>query len=248
MKIEHIEDAIGDPSQGRFKGAEWFIKPLDIIIGGAGGISSWTAMFLSRIGHKLSIFDHDHYEVHNMSGQFIDNNSVGQNKATAIINLCSRFSGDGIPDHQSFGFYDEDSPTSNVVISGFDNMKARRTMYNNWVEFLKNNPSERSSSIFIDGRLLAEQYQVFAVQGDKFNQVKGYYDYLFSDDEVEEAECTFKQTSHVAAMVGGMITSTLNNWITNKVHDAPVRRVPFFQEHFAPAMYQEVKMEPDESN
>lgn len=51
--------------------------------------------------------------------------------------------------------------------------------------------------IFIDGRLTAEQMQIFCVTP---KYISKYKEHLFDDSEVEDAPCTMKQTSHSAAM------------------------------------------------
>lgn len=54
---------------GRVKGAAWFpiLLKKDVMLLGQGGIGSWVALLLSRIGVNLFTFDFDHYEAHNMS-------------------------------------------------------------------------------------------------------------------------------------------------------------------------------------
>jgi tRNA A37 threonylcarbamoyladenosine dehydratase len=49
----------------RFKDAPFITEhPLDIIVIGAGGISSWAALFLSRLQHNLYVYDFDSFEVY----------------------------------------------------------------------------------------------------------------------------------------------------------------------------------------
>ena len=64
----------------RFKEAPWFLSVPEeekavihystINIGGAGGIGSWTALFLSRAGFYTYVQDFDTIETHNIGGQF----------------------------------------------------------------------------------------------------------------------------------------------------------------------------------
>lgn len=229
-------------SRGRFKDADWLVEPLSLIIGGAGGIGSWVSLFLSRIGHELHIFDMDTFEQHNMSGQFVSSDCIGLNKAVAVKRMCESFNQSSTVSIYTHDQYTDESVTNNVVFSCFDNMLARKLMYSKWVDYLKNNPEKRKESIFIDGRLLAEQYQIFTVQGDDFKSVMKYYEFLFEDSEVEEAECTFKQTSHVASMIASNMVSVFNNWVSNKVLGMSIRNVPFYQEHFTPAFYSQIDM------
>jgi len=242
--IKKIDLAEAHESVSRFKGAEWMVEPLDILLLGAGGIGSWTGFFLSRIGHNLSVFDDDTYEVGNMSGQFVANCGVGVQKSEALVDLMYGFSGEAQTfNHSNYGRYEENSMTSPITIACFDNMASRRLAFDKWFNYLRENPDKRKDAIFIDGRLLAELFQIFTIQGSDIKQIKKYYKYLFSDDVVEPEDCSLKQTSHVAAMIGAEITSTFNNWIANKVTGINFRKVPFYQERFTPTIMQKLKSE-----
>jgi molybdopterin/thiamine biosynthesis adenylyltransferase len=242
MTIQPVNAADVLESRTRFKDADWLVEPLSIIIGGAGGIGSWVSLFLSRIGHELHIYDMDTFESHNMSGQFVDNSCIGLNKAEAVKKMCEDFNQEETLTIHTHSEYTLDSPDNPIVFSCFDNMAARRIMFTKWVELLKANPEIRKEAIFIDGRLLAEQFQIFTIQGDDIKAIKKYFSYLFNDDEIEEAICTFKQTSHIASMIGGNMISVFNNWVTNKVLDIQLRNVPFFYEQYTPIFYSQMDM------
>ena len=60
---------------------------------------------------------------------------------------------------------------------------------------------------FIDGRLTAEQLQIYCV---KYQDIERYRtEALFSDSDVPDAPCTMKQTSHVAAMIASYMVISL---------------------------------------
>ena len=71
--IEDITEETQISAQyNRFKGADWFeiVQEQDVILAGLGGIGSWVSLFLSRLGPKtISLYDDDHFEEHNLSGQ-----------------------------------------------------------------------------------------------------------------------------------------------------------------------------------
>lgn len=217
----------------RFKDAPFITEePLDIIIGGAGGISSWLIVLLSRLQHNLHIYDFDSYEAHNLSGQLIDIQSIGKNKAEAIKELALKLSGN--TDIDCYGKYEESSMASNIMICGFDNMEARKTFFNNWLAFVETQ-EDKSSCIYIDGRLTAETFQIFTLVGDDVNKIKIYQEYqLFADGEVEEAICTFKQTSHIAAMIASMMVANFTNYLVNYKEKDDIRAVQYYIEYISP--------------
>jgi hypothetical protein len=127
--------------------------------------------------------------------------------------------------------YDSDSIKHRYMFSGFDNMQARKDMFNNFIVYVNSWKEDGGSEtpIFIDGRLSAEQLQIFCVTPDKIEEYKKH---LFNDDEVEDAPCTFKQTSHAAAMIASHMVGFFTNHYTNNVIGEIVRDVPFKWEYF----------------
>ena len=107
-------------STERFKDAPWFDPKgeIEVIIGGAGGIGSWLALFLARQNVQISIFDMDTVEEVNLGGQFFNNNDIGQTKVQAISDWCESFTRNALDTNLE---YTKDSPTHKYVFSCFDN-------------------------------------------------------------------------------------------------------------------------------
>lgn len=101
---------------------------------------------------------------------------------------------------------------------------------------LSNVPGD--TPIFIDGRLRAEQMQIFCVTPDNIEE---YEKHLFDDSEVEDAPCTLKQTSHSAAMIASHMTAFFTNHLTNNNSGDIDRTVPFLWEYFIPLDYLKVE-------
>lgn len=223
---------------GRVKGAEWFssLYKKDILVLGAGGIGSWLSLFLSRLGCNLYIYDMDIYEEHNMTGQAVMQEHIGKLKTEAIKDTIGRFS----PDCEVTieGEYKEESMSNDIVLCGFDNMKARKIAFDNWKKLVDETPEEgKKSFLFVDGRLNAEHLQIFSIRGDSVENIEKYKkEYLFDDAEVQEQDCTFKQTTHCAGMIASKMVSFLVNWSYNE-NIAPIRSVPFFYEYLPPLNY-----------
>jgi molybdopterin/thiamine biosynthesis adenylyltransferase len=230
----------------RFKGASWFenMKDAEIIVAGVGGIGSWVTLLLSRMTpSNIVLFDDDNVELTNMAGQCYMEESIGESKVTAMQNVCEKMSR-----YKSIlGFQEKfnyDSATADIMICGFDNMFARRTFYNAWKQrVIKKAPEERSKCILIDGRLLMEEFQVFALTGDGVENMKIYEDrFLFSDSEMVEPLCSQKQTSHMAAMIASVMVGILTNFLSPcKEWEFP-RKVPFLTEFDMPSMMFKTQM------
>lgn len=211
----------------RFKEAPWFSeRPEEVMIGGAGGIGSWLAFFLARAGFNITIYDFDILEEHNLGGQLYKTEDVGLKKVDALYHILQQYT-----DRQVTAFdqrITDTSPFNHFMFSAFDNMQARKDLFAVWKRNMYNNPV---APLFIDGRLEAEQMQIFCVTPANVAQ---YEEQLFDDSEVEEAACSYRQTSHSAAMIAAKMTSFFTNHITNIYERENMREVPFYYEYFIP--------------
>lgn len=214
----------------RFSDLMWYDPNfLEIIVGGAGGIGSWFATLVSRIGFKsMYLYDMDEIDTTNLGGQLYKESQVGVNKALAVKNNISEFSGSEI---YTGGRYDSNSLISPVMVSCFDSMEARKTFFEGWCE------AGDSRQIFIDGRMLAESFQIFVVvpgQEDRYRET------LFGDGEVQDQPCSAKATSHCGAMIASMMVTILTNYMSNHKFNADIREVPFKVEVELPLLNQTI--------
>jgi molybdopterin/thiamine biosynthesis adenylyltransferase len=224
----------------RFSSASWYeaVQKQSIILAGVGGIGSWTTFLLSRLDPKqMFIYDDDKVEDVNLAGQLFSSQDVGKNKVDCMATFVSSYS----IFNKIFcvsNRYIAGDPTSNIMICGFDNMNARKTFFSSWFDHVMNlRESMRRECLFIDGRLNAYEFQVFAICGDDVNGINTYSDnYLFDDAESEGEVCSFKQTTYCASMIASIITNIFVNFVNNLVHDIPFD-VPFKTYYNANMMY-----------
>lgn len=212
----------------RFQGAEWFDpdKQETVVVGGAGGIGSWCSLFLARANFKVILIDFDIFEEHNLGGQFVELSGINQHKVSAIQDAISKFTTNRISTFTER--IDESSMTHKYMFGGFDNMTARKDMFNIW----KRSWESYNSPLLIDGRLNLETFQIFCVTpntADKYEK-----EYLFGEGEALEAICSMKQTSHAAAMIGAHMVGFFTNHICNVKLQNKVREIPFMYEYAIP--------------
>ena len=163
----------------RFKDADWLPKNKEaVLVGGAGGIGSWVTFFLTKIGFNAYLYDFDTVETHNLGGQLFKQNAVGKPKVEAVREVVEEYCGVQISTFQEK--ITETSPGHMYCVSAFDNMEARKTMFNTWKKFALLYPE---TAIFIDGRLELESFQIFCVTPDR---IADYEKHLFSDSVIEE--------------------------------------------------------------
>lgn len=228
----------------RFSGALWYdrIRTKIILLAGLGGIGSYVAFLLSRMHpFRIVMYDDDVVESANISGQLYCMEDIGECKVNAIYNTMKRFS----------NFYNanalreritDGTPASDIMICGFDNMEARKTFYRVWKTHVRCSDN-KDKCLFIDGRLAAEEFQVFAIKGDD-ERAMGIYEeeWLFNDSEAEETLCSYKQTTFMANMIGSVMVNLFVNFVANEYDPVFPRDVPFLTAYNASTMYFKVEM------
>lgn len=244
---ENSGSVLMDEYTSRFNGAIWYekVQQLSVILGGAGGISSYVGFLLSRLKiNNIKVYDPDIVEAVNMSGQFYPISAIGTEKVLALSKLMREFS--SFYNVQIYNeLYTPNSPVSAIMICGFDNMLARRTFFNNWLKFVKTGLVPAEQCLFVDGRLAAEEFQVLSIQGNDERAIREYESkWLFTDEEAEATVCSYKQTTFMANMIASVMVNVFVNFAANISDPAPVipRDIPFFISYDASTMFTKVEM------
>ena len=215
----------------RFKDCPWYSGEYPpVTIGGVGGIGSWLAFLLGRIGVPMHLHDYDSIDYTNMGGQLYPTSAIGKNKADAVMENVRAFSGN-VP-MLNLGKFNGQR-VNPITFACFDNMYARRIMFDSWYE---SNKYKRLSqpSLFIDGRMTVESFQILAVTQETAEEYRNTY--LFDDSDVDEPMCSMKATSHIGAMIGSQLVQVFTNHMTNFNIGIEIREVPLFQAYEAAFM------------
>ncbi len=235
-----------DETTSRFSGAIWYeaIQKKTVILAGVGGIGSYVGFLLGRLKpDSLFIYDPDIVETVNMSGQLYGREDVGSPKVNSLARMISKYS-----DYNRIVSFQErftnESEPADIMICGFDNMEARKTFYRKWLSHVISKPQEeKKNCLFIDGRLAAEEFQVFAIQGDD-SRAQNLYErkWLFSDNQAEETICSYKQTTFMANMIASVMVNVFVNFVANECNPLVPRDVPFLTSYTADTMFFKVEM------
>lgn len=229
-----------DESTTRFSGAEWFkeIQKARIIIAGIGGIGSNVAFQLARmVPANLTLYDDDNVEVVNMAGQLYSYSDIGKCKVNAIADM--------IYDYTSMkqvlavqSKFTSDKEPGDIMICGFDNMRARRTFFNSWCNHISDKSvEERAKCLYLDGRLSMDTLQILCIRGDDQYNIDRYKrEFLFTDYEADATICSMKQTTYLACMIGSLMVNLFTNFIANSLNPIIPYDLPFFTEYDAQNM------------
>jgi molybdopterin/thiamine biosynthesis adenylyltransferase len=212
----------------RFKDAPWLVEDSKILVAGCGGIGSNAFFNLYRaIKGTFYLVDMDRVEAHNLDTQFFKKDTIGAHKAQALSITVKTIVNSSNPINPIVQEVTENTNVLPITISAFDNMKARKALYNSWKK-------KEDREILIDGRLRSTYYQIYTVTKGREEE---YEATLFDDDEVDSGPCTFKQTPHFGMLIGARITQILTNYLSNKFTNEEVCVVPFMVEESGDLMY-----------
>lgn len=235
-----------DEATSRFSGAIWYsaIQSKTITLAGVGGIGSYVGFLLARLKPAgLYLYDPDIVEQANMSGQLYGSGDLGQAKVISLHRMLQVYANY----YYSVAYQERftaESEATDIMICGFDNMEARSLFFDKWLEHVGNKPEgERSKCLFIDGRLAAEEFQVFAIQGNDERAIVEYKNrWLFSDAAADETICSYKQTTFMANMIASVMVNLFVNFVANECNPIIDRDVPFMTQYSADTMYFKVEM------
>lgn len=192
----------------RFKDADFIQQPKDVLLVGLGGIGHGVFQHLINCQQRVTVFEDDIIEEHNCVPQGYMQNQLGKKKFDAAFEIAKARLNDCFLQPS---FYDErytsDSIAYPCMIAAVDSYDARRIIFNNWRQ-------QEDRELFIDGRLLAEFYQIFAITK---STEQWYWDnWCQSESDGQPAPCTYQQTSFASAIIGGKIVQKYLNHITGK--------------------------------
>lgn len=216
-------------TQDRFKAANWYNpdNPLEITLGGLGGIGSWFAIPAYKIGWRLFVYEDSFNTVDesNVGGQFYGEDQYGMDKVSALLQLLKLT---GLENNYQvinmYSVFRENFIVFPIAVSAFDNMEARRHMFEGWKKSLRTK-DKKAPAIFIDPRMTAETGLIYCVKNQ--NDVERYEAELFDDDGAQQLTCSYRATPHCGMRIASYIVQYICNQVSNKAMGENFRDVPF---------------------
>lgn len=174
-----------------------------ITVIGAGGIGSPTTLVLSKMGvSKITIYDDDSVEEHNLPNQMYRISDLGKLKVEATRDICKDFAGLTI-NISNERFINQS--VHGIVISGVDTMKSRADIWKR----MRYNPL---INLYIDGRMGAEVCKICTVNPCNPEDIKWYENTLFPDEEASEEPCTAKAIIYNTSVIAGLVASQVKKF------------------------------------
>ena len=230
----------------RFSDAEWFNKVQEkvIVLAGVGGIGSNMAVILAKLNPSaIYIFDDDFVESFNLAGQFYSNEDIGKPKVEALAASVNKYTNYSSIFALNRRFMTGEEVIADIMMCGFDNMRARKDFFAAWKSHVMTLSEERRKDcLFIDGRLTADEFQIFCITGtDNFYMDSYVNNYLFNDYEAQRETCSYKQTGFLADMIGAFMVNLVVNFCANQVNPRRNMTLPFMTSYRSSMMFLDFK-------
>lgn len=230
----------------RFSDADWFgkIQEKIIVLAGVGGIGSNMAVILAKLNPSaIYIFDDDTVESFNLAGQFYSNEDIGKPKVEALAASVRKYTNYSSIFALNRRFIPGEEIVSDIMVCGFDNMRARRDFFTAWKNHVDQlHDEEKKNCLYIDGRLTADLFQIFCICGtDTFYMEEYVNKYLFNDFEAQREVCSYKQTGFLADMIGAFMVNLIVNFCANQVNPKRNMSLPFMTSYMSSIMFLDFK-------
>lgn len=181
-----------------------------IIVVGAGAIGSRVVVDLSKMGARdITVYDFDTLEDHNFSSQMYPTSKLGMAKVHALESVAHEYGDCKItainepwtPDNA------KQSDDSGILLSCVDNMDVRSALF----KFYKS-----QAGFFVDGRMSAYVFSVYAVATKDGRQVEHYEKSLFPQSEGSQEPCGQKSIIYTVGQVASQMVSQVRAWTMNE--------------------------------
>lgn len=183
--------------------------PIHII--GCGGIGSWTALALAKMGcSNINVYDDDVVEDHNVASQFFKESQLGMLKRDALKENVKEQSGTGLYVHsneeeEQIGI--EPTEDAQVVIFALDSMAERIRLG----EIYKD-----KNLYIIDGRMGGTQMEIYS------RDAKNYLSTTIPPEDVVPDICTARSICFNCITIGALISNYVRMFAKKTIKDTNI--------------------------
>ena len=181
---------------------------LQVTLIGLGSIGSVTGLYLAKMGvYKLTCFDADIVDVHNVSNQAYGKSDIGLLKADAFSILVGNQA--GVLPH-TVGMTYDGRQLSGVVISAVDSMKSRETIW-------KAIRDQAGVQLYIDARMGLETLVVYAVRPQVREDRITYSQTICNDSDALQEPCTARTVCYTPLMAASILCNSVKRNVNDEV-------------------------------
>lgn len=172
--------------------------PIHLI--GCGGIGSWTALLLAKMGcPDITIYDFDTVEDHNVASQYFEERQLGDLKTEALVSNVIGQTGITLKIGE---MENEPNIKDGIVVIAVDSMEMRRKLN----EFFKD-----KDFLIIDARMGGLQAEVYCSLANQYEPT------LVAQADVQPEKCTEKAISFNCALIGSLVANYVRLYVNDKL-------------------------------
>jgi adenylyltransferase/sulfurtransferase len=177
---------------------------IGVTVVGVGGIGSPVVLALAKMGvPKISVYDDDVVEDHNLPNQIYRIQDLGRPKVEAIKSICSEFSDTEIVANAcKFS----GANIKGILLSGVDTMLSRKNIWDR----VRLNPD---IMWYIDGRMGFEVCRIYTVRPCDRDDIRFYEKTLYSDSDAQELPCTARAIIYNVFVVSGLMANQVKRCV-----------------------------------
>lgn len=196
------------------------IKPSEldfpIALIGAGGIGSWTALSLCKMGvTQLTVFDFDKVEDKNTPSQFYTLKEKGMNKVSALKRKIKAETGSFIKAMFKNFYHYPLEENYKVIVIAVDSLEERKKIW----DFLVKSNSD--FDVLIDARMAGDFIRIFFVDIKNDTSVKKYVKTLNNSAIVHEELCTERSVVYNVFICAGLISNLIKKYAKKESSTIP---------------------------
>lgn len=199
-----------------------FLRQLDIVkpselefpitIIGAGGIGSWTALTLTKMGcTNLCVVDFDKVEAKNVPSQLYTLKQIGKPKVVALAEIIKDLTGVSLYTYEGT-FQDKLKKIPalpQVIIVSVDSIAERQKI---WEAISKEWEKDPKMQCYIDARMGGELLRILVVNPHDKESVEYYNKKLFAKKKHHEEPCTAKAIAYNTMVAAGLLGSIVKGY------------------------------------
>ncbi len=186
-----------------------------VAILGVGGIGSWTAMALAKLGiRNFDLWDLDKVGEENIASQVYDYRHVDMPKVRALVNVLEKQGEDwddlSIITHEQDILEADSLNDPDIIILAVDSLEARKAI---WKKHIVYTPAD----LFIDGRMGGEYMRIFAVDLTNAELMDRYENSLLNaESKPADIPCSERAIVYNTQMIGGFIASLVKKHLVGQ--------------------------------
>lgn len=179
----------------------------ELTVIGCGGIGSWFSFLAAKMGiDKITLYDDDIVESHNLPNQFFRMGSIGENKVDALANSVREFTAAEVKTEPNrFA----NKAISGLVVSGVDSMKSRE-------EIWRKLKGRKNVQRYWDARIGGENITIYSVDPNDEDECALYETTLYSDDDALELPCTQRAVIDIMGYTGSLLVTSIRKYLAGE--------------------------------